>query len=92
MHQGLEPRLFHYRDAKRLEVDVLLETAEGALLVEAKSGATVASDFFDRLRRLAELMSARKLTAQCFVVYGGDQAQSRTDVRVVPWDRIASVR
>lgn len=92
VHQGLEPRLFHYRDAKRLEVDVLLETAEGALLVEAKSGATVASDFFDRLRRLAELMSARKLTAQCFVVYGGDQAQSRTDVRVVPWDRIASVR
>jgi predicted AAA+ superfamily ATPase len=43
-------------------------------------------------RRLSELMSARRLSSRSFVVYGGDQAQNRTGVRVVPWNRIGSVR
>jgi predicted AAA+ superfamily ATPase len=91
-HRGLEARLYHYRDAKRLEVDLLVEAADAAVLIEAKSAATVASDFFDPLRRLSELMSARRLSSRSFVVYGGDQAQNRTGVHVVPWNRIGSVR
>jgi predicted AAA+ superfamily ATPase len=91
-HRGLEPRVYHYRDAKRLEVDLLVETEDVALLIEAKSAATVASDFFEPLRSLSELMEARGLSARSFVVYGGTRAQNRTGARVVPWNRIASVR
>lgn len=91
-HRGLEPRIFHYRDAKRLEVDLLVEAPDATLLVEVKSAATVAPDFFDQLSRLSELMGARRLPSRSFLVHGGEVAQRRSVARVVPWDQIASIR
>ena len=89
---GLSPRLFHFRDHKGLEVDLVVELADAVALVEAKSGATVASDFFEPLRRLvglAEGVEWRPLLPR--VVYGGLDPQRRSDVEVVPWRQITEV-
>ncbi len=44
-HQGIEPRRFHYRDAKGLEVDLALDTPAAISLLEMKSGATMNEAF-----------------------------------------------
>jgi uncharacterized protein len=92
VHRGLRPNLFHYRDAKKLEVDLLVEGAEEALLVEAKSGATIASDFFASLTRLATVLAERRHASRSFVVYGGESGQRRKSARVVPWHEVAKIR
>jgi predicted AAA+ superfamily ATPase len=91
VHQGLPPRLFHYRDAKRLEVDLLVEGRAKTLLVEAKSAQTVASDFFGPLDRVGELLADKGVDTQRIVVYGGATSQTRSQARVIPWSQIASV-
>ena len=87
MHRRLTPRLFHFRDAKGFEVDLLVEDGQRLAAVEVKSAATVAADFFHSLRRFrsvaGEGASAHEIAAR--LVYGGDAPQRRSDVDVIPW-------
>ena len=57
------------------------ETGSGMGAIEAKSGATVASDWFDSLNRVAKELPGITTRA---VVYGGAERQSRRDGDVVP--------
>ena len=86
---GERPRVFHYRDARRLEVDLVVEraTAGRIELVEVKSGATVAGDWFGPLRRLARLVKRVEADREIglTLVYGGDVGGVREGVRCVPW-------
>ncbi len=88
VHRGLPPDLSHFRDAKGLEVDLLLEDGDRVIAVEAKSGATVAPDWFGGLRRMTEIVGTTSphLHVESRLVYGGDRTQSRTDVAVLPWN------
>lgn len=92
VHRALEPRLFHYRDV-RDEVDLVVDTGPSVLLVEAKSGATVTSDFFGPLQRLARLVGVADETTSIGLrlVYGGESAQRRSGVEVVPWGGLDAV-
>lgn len=87
VHRGAEPRLFHFRDAKGLEVDLVLELASRLVAVEAKSGATVASDFFRPLQRFAESVSATA-EVEGRILYGGEGRQRRGSIQAVGWQRI----
>ena len=80
-NQGRRSNLSFYRDSRGLECDLLYENGNGIGAVEIKSGATVASDYFAALHRVAELLPrvTRKM-----VVYGGDDPQSRSGCEVVP--------
>lgn len=86
-HRGLAPRLFHFRDAKGLEVDLVLDDGGRIVLCESKSGATVVSDFFSGLCRLREILAGTDphLQVETRVVYGGDTCQRRTAADVVAW-------
>jgi predicted AAA+ superfamily ATPase len=89
-HRGLEPRLYHFRESRGLEVDLIVEHAEALTLVEAKSGATVASDFFQPLSRLASLLegAGEWRDLEQVLVYGGSTGQRRTDSVVLPWGEL----
>ena len=87
--QGRFDRFFHYRDAKQLEVDLVVESPEAISLVEAKSGATVAGEFFDALRKLGDATNEPSKLVLRWVVYGGDAEQRRTDCTVLPWREVA---
>jgi len=91
--QGRFDRLYHYRDAKGLEVDLVIESPEVVHLVEVKSGATIARDFFDALRKLGEAATAAHPTVPVlrWVVYGGDAEQRRTDATALPWRDVARI-
>ncbi len=79
-NRGNQPNLSFFRSAKGLECDLFYETGQGIGAIEIKSGATIASDFFTSLKRVAKLVP--DITGS-FVVYGGTERQSRSDCEVV---------
>ena len=92
-HRGQTPRLFHYRESRGPEVDLIVERGDSLVLTEVKSGATVADDFFAPLARLAETLAPvvgpRRIERR--LVYGGDASQRRSGAHVLPWGQIQSV-
>lgn len=77
-----ERRMLHYRTAKGIEVDFVVESAGGHVAgIEVKAGQTVGVADFRRFERLREALGER--FARGIVLYGGD--------RVVPFgDRLAA--
>jgi hypothetical protein len=90
VHSGLQPSLFHYREARGPEIDLLIEHGEKLELVEIKSGATINSDFFKNLKRFSDRMkgAGKKRPLQSHVVYGGEESQQRSDAQVLSWRNI----
>jgi predicted AAA+ superfamily ATPase len=89
-HAGQLPALSHYREVRGAEVDVIVEASAALFLVEAKAGATVADEFFAGLRALdTRLTRARdRRTREKIVLFGGDTAQRRSDLTVLPWSQV----
>jgi hypothetical protein len=90
LHRGLLPSLSHYRERKGDEVDVVLDRGDGLVAVEAKSGQTVASDFFPPLARFDASIGQQRPQRRVVRVlaYGGDRSERRDECRVLPWNRI----
>lgn len=96
-HRGWRRTLHHYRDAAKLEVDLVLRDGADVAVVEVKSGATIAPDFAQGVDRLAEVLMAREPETRVtrFVAYGGRMRQTRGDTTFVPWaevDGLAALR
>jgi len=94
IHRGLRADLFHYRETRGIEVDLVVEAADRIILVEVKSGATVASDWLAPLARLRDEMVAagEQRAIELRVLYGGDEARQQLGVKVVPWWGVAAER
>ncbi|MBC2715208.1 MAG: ATP-binding protein [Desulfobacteraceae bacterium] len=87
VHGGVQPRIFHYRETRGIEIDLLIEQFEGMDAVEIKSGATVSGDFFKNLERFSDRLksAATKHSIRKHVVYGGDNTQQRSKAQVLSW-------
>lgn len=91
-HQGIRPRLHHWRDRRGQEVDLVVDRGRDLVAVEVKSGATVHPSFFANLQRFAAL--AREATppppdgVQPVVIYGGDRRRKHSNGLVLPWRRV----
>ena len=90
VHSGLQPGLFHYREARGPEIDLLIEQGDTLAAVEIKSGATINADFFKNLKRFSNHMEGktRKRTIRSHVMYGGDDSQQRSDAQILSWRHI----
>lgn len=93
MHRGLRPQMFHYRENRGVEIDLVVGRQRDIALVEAKSGQTVASDWFKPLRKLGDLLADQGewQIPELMVLYGGHQAQRRSGALALPWHRIHHV-
>ena len=80
-NRGRRSNLSFFRDARGLECDLLLESAESIDAIEIKSGATFASDYFDSLDQISQVLPQVSTKA---VVYGGIDRQTRQKGKVVP--------
>jgi hypothetical protein len=89
-HQRLGRELHHYRDAAGLEVDLVSTDAGSVTLIEAKSGATIASDFAEGVDRLARGVRdlAKDRTIATRVIHGGMARQTRDHTQLLPWHEI----
>jgi predicted AAA+ superfamily ATPase len=64
--------LFHYRTKDKVEVDAVLETADGRVVgIEVKAGATVRTEDLAGLRHLANRLSSRFIAG--YLLYTGQQ-------------------
>ena len=79
---GETPDLFHWRDHRGNEIDLIVDTPAGPHAVEIKSGETVAGDFFKGLTRWRAL-AGRSIPAT--LVYGGGESYVRNGVDVRAW-------
>ena len=82
-NRGLSPDIYFWRDSKGLEVDLLLQTGEALQPVEIKSGQTIASDFFDSLKKWSKLSGREDKPA--WLVYGGDREMKNGNITIIPW-------
>ncbi len=87
-NQGLRPPLYFLRDQKGREVDVIVQNGGTIHAIEVKSGATVASDFFKGLEVWRPFFEPSS-EYRAWLVYGGEQRQTRTSVTVQPWNDLA---
>lgn len=90
VHRGRAPLLFHYRETRGAEVDLLIEQGPGLTAVEIKSGATIGGDFFAHLERFRQVLAGAVPARQVapVIVYGGATPQERSLGKVLPWHRI----
>lgn len=87
VHGGLQPSLFHYRESRGLEIDLLIDRGREWSAVEVKSGATINPDFFTNLERFRERFQTEIKTGpiQSYVIYGGEDSQERSLARIWAW-------
>lgn len=78
---GHRPFISFFRDRRGLECDMFYRSGNRLLAIEAKSGATVASDWFTGLNKVSEIVSDVSSEA---VVYGGAEPEARRGAEVVP--------
>jgi len=86
-HAGLSSPMTFFRSRDGAEVDIVVPGEASLIAIEAKSGLTVASDYFRgiaSLEAVAERLEPPE-PVRAFVVYGGDETQERTEGTVVAW-------
>lgn len=88
-HAGARPALSFYRTRDGAEVDLVAEIRRGCVAIEVKSGATVAGDFFAGFEPLRAALGAD--LAECWLVYGGNRSEQRSEARVLPWSQIGEL-
>ena len=85
-NDGKEINLYYWRDKTGREIDIVIDEVNELIPVEIKSGKTVHSDFFKNLMYWMKLSE----TAKGFILYGGDQDQSRSNgITVTSWRNLA---
>jgi hypothetical protein len=89
-HNGLQPNLFHYREARGPEIDLIINRGRNLAAVEIKSGATISPDFFDNLNLFAHRLSSadNSRTVTQHLVYGGESDQRRSQTQVISWRHV----
>jgi predicted AAA+ superfamily ATPase len=82
-NRGRGSNLYFYRDSKGNEVDLLIVSGSKFFPIEIKSGMTITRDYFKGLNHFARVFPEH-IPNGSGLVYGGDAAQKRTDVAIVP--------
>lgn len=86
-HRGERGGLYHYRDRRGLEADLVVASGNRATVVEAKAGRTATADMLDPARRVREVIGG-VADAGAVVIYGGEERERRQDIEVIGWDSL----
>ena len=70
------------------EVDIVIKSPDRLTLVEAKAAQTPSPSLLLGARRVKDQLSQPSRPCNAVIVYGGDEAQRRSDARLVPWSRL----
>lgn len=80
-HHG--QKAYYWRDNNRVEIDSILEGADGKLhLIEIKGGATINTDYMKNLTSFP----VRGLGVEKHVIYTGDKSLTIGDVEITGWN------
>ena len=93
VHRGQMANVFHFRESRGLEVDLVVEQSGSVSLVEVKSGATISAEFLTSVKLVSETLSKAgdRFSYEKCLVYGGEESRRQNDVAIIPWARIDSL-
>lgn len=83
LNKGLRPMFYFWRDKLGREIDCVFEKDQHLIAVEIKSGMSITKNFWTNLRYWQKLTG--EPAQNCFLVYGGNQSQDRSEGRVLSW-------
>ena len=86
---GETPSLYFWRDRSGNEIDFLIDRGSDLLPIEAKSGKTVASDWFDGLKNWRAF--AKKRAKHGALIYGGEETYSREGIAITSWRKAGQI-
>jgi hypothetical protein len=86
LNSGKRPNLFFWRDNSGNEIDLLVEHAARLFPFEIKSGRTLNEQFFNNLDFFNKISGNDPQLS--YLVYGGDENQSRNRGNVRSWDKL----
>jgi predicted AAA+ superfamily ATPase len=87
---GRPSDLFFWRDHTGHEIDIVIDTAQGLVPLELKSGSTYATDWADSLNKWRKLAATSgQAILQPTLIYGGDQDFEREGLQVMSWRDLA---
>lgn len=95
LNRGLPAEaMFHMRQTRGLEVDVLIDEGGQLTAAEFKSAATPNTAQYANLLRFRDQMKTRRneqysSAPELRMIYGGTEASTRQGVKLVPWTSIA---
>jgi len=89
LNRGMKPDIYFWRDSAGNEVDLILDTPGGPVAVEIKSGRTIDQGFFKNLNYRRSLISGTE--SKEILVYGGDLSQTRSNAKVISWDKLTRI-
>lgn len=84
-NKAIRGGIFYYRDSHSREADMIVETPDKIVIVEAKSGSTFSSDMFNAAR-LCKKAIETKTDIHIRAVYGGDSTQQIKDDHLLSWN------
>lgn len=83
---GRPSDLFFWRDHVGQEIDIVIDTADGLVPLEIKSGSTFAADWADAMEKWGKLAEkAGQAVLQPTLVYGGAAGFERQGLQVWSW-------
>ena len=85
----MTPGTYFWRDKTGHEVDCILELGQKLIPIEIRSSRSISSDFFEGLTYWNTL--AKKDSTQGYLVYAGDQDQTRSLGNVVSWKNVGNI-
>ncbi|MHC4443461.1 MAG: ATP-binding protein [Planctomycetota bacterium] len=86
-NQGERGGVFFFRDQHGTEADAVVECGNRYKIVEAKAGQTVSPDMLRNTRKVTSALGPVE-PIETVVAYGGESLQTRTDLTVVPWNKL----
>ncbi|MBL7826999.1 MAG: ATP-binding protein [Saprospiraceae bacterium] len=89
LNKGELPPFYFWQDSNQREVDLLIDFGASLKAIEIKAGKTINQGFFKNLQLFKTL--AQGFNPDCYVIYGGDTAQPRTNVGALPWNQVEEV-
>jgi uncharacterized protein len=86
--QGFRSVLTFFRDSNKNEIDLIIELGGKTIPVEIKSSETMNSSFFNTL---TWFQKETQNDHEAIIVYGGNQAQTRSQGKVVSWKNLEDI-
>ena len=86
-NRGDTHSVYHYREPRGLEIDLLAEVAGQLNIMEIKSGSTINSAYFKNLKTFIDSGGASG-DVNAWLIYGGEDNYQWQGVRVASWDKL----
>ena len=94
LHRGEDIGMYHFRQSRGLEVDLIITDRQSLIACEVKSTATFDSSFLRPLKQFDILLErmTRRPQVNKRVVFGGDKGQKRSDADCLSWQALHKQR